>query len=165
MLKVCTRERGLFELEFCSLSFIFQECGFSKEQSSAALIFHGSVEKALEALSQSDRQPGERLPPTSRPLARDTFFCIFFSHTLIVRGAGAEHGGSPRRRDNLTEEAEMKLKPSVAVKTTGADHQPPQWVHPCFFKGPVCTFCKEAPVFDEARLTACFLFSALMVAG
>lgn len=110
-----------------------------------ALISHGSVEKALEALSQSDRQ-------SSEPLARDTFFLHIFSPTLSLSHchcAGAEHGGSPRRRDNLTEEAEMKLKPSAAVKTAGADHQPPQWVHPCFFKG----------------LTACFLFSALMVAG
>lgn len=76
------------------------ECGFSKEQSSTALIFHGSVEKALEALSESDRQPG------------------------------AEHSGSPRHQDNLTKEVEMKLNPSVAMKTTGANHQPPQELYP-----------------------------------
>lgn len=41
--------------------FCFQEYGFSQEQSSKALIVHGTVEKALEALSKADHQPGERL--------------------------------------------------------------------------------------------------------
>ncbi|XP_075891598.1 uncharacterized protein LOC142894213 [Nelusetta ayraudi] len=95
------------------------ECGFSKEQSSVALISHGSVEKALEALSQSDRQ------------------------------SRAEHGGSPRRRDNLTEEAEMKLKPSAAVKTAGADHQPPQDLYPIWVGNLVHTI-------TEAMLTKLF---------
>lgn len=39
------------------------ECGFTREQSSTALLVHGTVETALEALSKLNRQPGAALPP------------------------------------------------------------------------------------------------------
>lgn len=69
-------EWGLFSLELCLMWF--QECGFTREQSSKALIFHGSVEKSLEALSSSDGQPGDCPLLTSRPLASDTVSVFFF---------------------------------------------------------------------------------------
>ncbi|XP_071315241.1 stress-induced-phosphoprotein 1-like isoform X2 [Trachinotus anak] len=39
------------------------ECGFTREQSSNALIIHGTVEKALEVLSKLNNRPGATLPP------------------------------------------------------------------------------------------------------
>lgn len=38
---------------------VLQEYGFTREQSSNALIIHGTVEKALEVLSALNRPPGE----------------------------------------------------------------------------------------------------------
>ncbi|XP_023287004.1 tetratricopeptide repeat protein 31-like [Seriola lalandi dorsalis] len=39
------------------------ECGFTRDQSSNALIIHGTVEKALEVLSKLNHRPGAALPP------------------------------------------------------------------------------------------------------
>lgn len=41
---------------------LFQEYGFTQEQSLNALIIHGTVKKAVEVLSKLNRQSGECLP-------------------------------------------------------------------------------------------------------
>lgn len=119
-------ERGLFNLESVWPLFFPQECGFTREQSSKALIFHGSVEKALEALLSPGGQPGERPPLTSCQLAIDAVSVCF---TLLLLCVGAERSGSHRRQDHPTKEVEVKPNQSVASKTTAANQQPPQWVH------------------------------------
>lgn len=45
------------------VSVLLQEFGFTREQSSNALIIHGTVKKALEVLSKLNDRPGEFLTP------------------------------------------------------------------------------------------------------
>lgn len=47
------------------VSVLLQEFGFTREQSSNALIIHGTVKKALEVLSKLNDRPGEFLTPRS----------------------------------------------------------------------------------------------------
>lgn len=78
---------GVFNLKFCVLS---QGYGFTREQSSNALIIHGTVNKALEVLSKLNQQPGECLPVCDRNI-QDQIESLCFVIANLSRGQYLTH--------------------------------------------------------------------------
>ncbi|KAI3375779.1 hypothetical protein L3Q82_004072 [Scortum barcoo] len=112
--------------------------GFTREQSSNALIIHGTVKKALEVLSRLNHQPGviqdSTLPPAqvvnvtgvSPVLSANTY--PVQSHSAPKTGLKNKPLGPVHDMSNV--QSQPKPIPNHAMKTNNEDNQPTQGLFP-----------------------------------